>query len=164
MNGKQFCNERETDVTMPLAMDAVKGFLYLSRRRARLLCRTSSLSEARRFLSLSRRLCRRCSLTLSSPTDGSMTSVLLELEQVAIFGYLGQNTQWRMRIESGRIQWNPSKAENLVPRNLSIIAGCPLWRGFSDQDPNSLLNIPKSLSCLQFTHQQPITTRACIDC
>ena len=30
------------------------------------------------------------------------------------------------------LQWNPSKADNLVPRNLSIIAGCPLWRGFAD--------------------------------
>ena len=27
------------------------------------------------------------------------------------------------------IQWNPSKADNLVPRNLSIIAGCPCRLG-----------------------------------
>ena len=29
------------------------------------------------------------------------------------------------------IQWNSSKADNLVPQILSIIAGCPLWRGFA---------------------------------
>ena len=52
---------------------------------------------------------------------------------------------------SSHVQWNPSKADNLVPQNLSIIAGCPLWRVFADQDPNSLLNIPKSLLTIGFT-------------
>ena len=39
------------------------------------------------------------------------------------------------------IEWNPSKADNLEPHILSIIVGCPLWRGCidvnveSNQDP-----------------------------
>ena len=28
------------------------------------------------------------------------------------------------------VQWNPSKADNLEPHILSIIVGCPLWRGY----------------------------------
>ena len=30
------------------------------------------------------------------------------------------------------LQWNPSKVDNLEPHSLSIIVGCPLWRGCID--------------------------------
>ena len=30
------------------------------------------------------------------------------------------------------IQWNPSKADNFEPHVLSIVVGCPLWRGCID--------------------------------
>ena len=63
-----FSRRRARRLCRTSLLSEARRFLSLSWRRARRLCRTSSLSEA---ISLSRRLCRRCSRTLSSPKDGS---------------------------------------------------------------------------------------------
>ena len=44
------------------------------------------------------------------------------------------------------IQWNPSKVDNLEPHILSIIVGCPLWRGCIDV--NGKQSGPRNLSVI----------------
>ena len=46
-----------------------------------------------------------------------------------------------------QVQWDPSKADNLEPHILSIIVGCPLWRGCIDV--NGKQSGPRNLSVIE---------------